>query len=547
MNIWLTLQKAVSGYPAKIGVVDGDQRLTYAQVGERVGALARFFRSRGVGRGDRLSILHVNSHEFLETYFAAAGLGAILNPLNYRLSPAEIAAILRDAGSGWLVAGADFAPLVEAVLKEGTPLEGILWTGPDPSPIPPNTPSLQHSITSAPHDHTPILPYSHTAGYESALAACAGPFEPDGVPEDQVAHLYYTSGTTGRAKGVMLTHRNVCAHALGTIAELRLCDTDVWGHLAAMFHLADAWATFAVTWVGGRHVMLPRFDAGAALSLIERERITLSNLIPTMLNAMVHHPLAGSGDLSSLRAILSGGAPIAPDLVRRIIETLGCDYIQTYGLTETSPYLTLSLLKETMKLLPPEEQLVYKAKTGRPFICVELKVVDEAGRPVAPDWKQVGEIMARGDTITSGYWNLPDETARAFSSGWFRTGDLAVLDTEGFVNIVDRKKDMILTGGENVYSTEVENVLYAHPNVLEAAVFGVPDEQWGEAVRAAIVLQPGQAATEEEIIAFCRQRLAAFKVPKAVDFLPELPRTGSGKIQKRALRDPYWAGRERNV
>jgi fatty-acyl-CoA synthase len=339
---------------------------------------------------------------------------------------------------------------------------------------------------------------------------------------------------------VMLTHKNVCLHALGTIAELKLVDSDIWGHIAPMFHLADAWATFAVTWVGGRHVMVGQFEPQAVMATIERQRITLSNLIPTMLNLMIKHPQVAEFDYSSLRVILSGGAPIAPQVVKSITAAFSCDYIQTYGMTETSPYLTFSILKKHLQDLAPEEQLKYKSRTGRPFIGVDLKVVDETGGLVEADDRQVGEIWVRGDTVTPGYWNRPQETAQAFVDGWLRTGDLAVVDAEGYVNIVDRRKDMIVTGGENVYSTEVENVLYMHPKVLEAAVFGVPDDKWGEAVTAAVVLKENESATAKEIIRFCREYQAAYKTPKTIVFLDELPKTGSGKITKKALRDPYW-------
>lgn len=518
MDIWTTLVKAMDLYPEKIAVVDGERSLTYLQIGEHAGALARFLSAHGIQSGDCISILEVNSHMFLESYYAAAGMGAILSPLNFRLSPREIAFILNDSGARWLLAGTQFAALVKDTLAEKTPLEGILWLG------------------KAPDVSTGLL----SRDYETVIKTPAGQFSPVSIQEDQVAHLYYTSGTTGKPKGVMLTHKNVCLHALATIAELKLVDSDVWGHIAPMFHLADAWATFAVTWVGGRHVMVGQFGAEAVMAAIEKERITLSNLIPTMLNLVIKHPQVETHDFSSLRTILSGGAPIAPELVRKIIDVLGCDYIQTYGMTETSPYLTLSILKEHLHHLPPEEQFKYKAKTGRPLMAVELKVVDENGEPVAPDDQQVGEIWVRGDTITPGYWNRPEATAEAFHQGWLRTGDLAVVDSEGYVNIVDRKKDMIISGGENIYSTEVENVLYMHPKVLEAAAFGVPDEKWGEAVKAAVVLKPDQTATAEEIIHFCKEHIASYKAPKSIDFLNEIPKTGSGKLFKKALRDPYW-------
>ena len=511
----MTLKKAVEFYPDKMAVVDGERAFTYAQIGERVAALGRFFQAHGINSEDRISILEVNSHAFLESYYAAAGIGAILNPLNYRLAPKELAYILRDSGTRWLLANTLFAEQIQGLFEEETPLEGIVWIGGQgaaPEPL-------------ACHE------------YENAIETHKGSLEPVPVRENSIAHLYYTSGTTGRPKGVMLTHRNVCLHALGTIAELKLVDSDIWGHIAPMFHLADAWATFAFTWVGARHVMVGQFEPETVMSTIETQRITLSNLIPTMLNLMIKHPRIDEFDFSSLRVVLSGGAPIAPQVVRSIMASLGCDYIQTYGMTETSPYLTFSILKQHLVDLSPEDQLKYKSKTGRPFMGVDLKVVDENANPVAADEQQVGEIWVRGDTVTPGYWNLPVETEQAFTDGWLRTGDLAVVDSEGYVNIVDRKKDMIVTGGENVYSTEVENVLYMHPKVLEAAVFGIPDEKWGEAVTAAIVLKQDETATAAEIIKFCREYQAAYKTPKSIIFLDELPKTGSGKITKKVLRD----------
>jgi acyl-CoA synthetase (AMP-forming)/AMP-acid ligase II len=256
-----------------------------------------------------------------------------------------------------------------------------------------------------------------------------------------------------------------------------------------------------------------------------------------MLNLMVKEP--GADDRSySLRVMLSGGAAIAPDVVRRILDTFRCDYVQTYGMTETSPYLTLSLLSPELQRLPAEQQLLWKCKTGRPFAGIELKVVDDRGEPVVADGRAVGEIRVRGATVTKGYWRDADATAAAFDrDGFLRTGDLATIDAHGYVDIVDRQKDVIKTGGETVYSIEVENVLYTHPAVLECAVFGVPDPVWGERVVAAVVLRAGERATTDELIAHCRERIAHYKAPKDVRFLAALPRTGSGKISKKALRD----------
>jgi acyl-CoA synthetase (AMP-forming)/AMP-acid ligase II len=511
------LPKAVKLYPNREAVVCGDLRLDYQSFAGRVWRLANALLSLGIQPKDRVAILHENCHEFLEAYFAAAHLRIILVPLNFRLSTRELAMILNDSQTRILISQGIFEKKVAEIPQLVPGIDKIVWTRSD----------LERS--DARH-----------LDYDSLLAMQTDTAPPSSkIADDDVAHLYYTSGTTGRPKGVMLTHKNVKSHALGTIAELQLTDSDHWFHVAPLFHLADAWATFAITWAGGKHILVPAFDAGAVLKLIEKERITLSNLIPTMLNMMVNHPELGRFDYSSLRVILSGGAPIAPETVRKIIDAFKCDYVQTYGMTETSPYLTMSILKKHLKDLPWEDQLRFKAKTGREFINVNLKVVDDQDKEVAKDGQQVGEIVVKGDIVTPGYWNMPEETEKAFRDGWLYTGDLAVIDEENYVNIVDRKKDMILTGGENVYSTEVENVLYMHPDILEAAVIGVPDSHWGEAVKACVVLKEGRSLPEANIIAFCKENLAHYKAPKSVTFLDALPKTGSGKIYKKGLRDPY--------
>lgn len=514
MRIPFILEKTLSLYRNKEAIVDGAKRFTYGEFAERVFRLAGFLHQYGIRQGNCVAILHHNSSEFLEAYFAVAQLGAILNPLNFRLAPAELAYILKDSGATLLIAADRFVPQIESIAEIETELRMVILTGNE---------SLQISMLAV--------------GYEEALEQSSGkiPHYPEGS-DDDVAHLYYTSGTTGNPKGVMLSHKNVCSHALAAIAELKFKDSDNWIHVAPLFHLADAWATFAVTWVGGKHVLVGDFEPSVVLSTIQSEKVTLTNMIPTMLNMLINTEDVASYDLSSLRVILSGGAPIAPEVVRKIMETFKCDYIQTYGMTETSPYLTMSILKENLSSLPPEEQFFYKAKTGRPFLGTLLKVIRESGEAVEPNDKEVGEIIVKGDIVTRGYWNNPEETAKSIRDGWLYTGDLAVVDQEGYVNIVDRRKDMIITGGENVYSTEVENVLYSHPAVLEAAVIGIPDPKWGEAVKAVLVLKQGCQTSEEEIIQFCKQRIARYKAPKSVDFLNELPKTGSGKIYKKGLK-----------
>jgi acyl-CoA synthetase (AMP-forming)/AMP-acid ligase II len=491
VNPWALLERAERDFAERMAVVDGTERRTYRELAERCRALGQLLLERGVGPGDRVAILARNCGDYLVAYYAAAGIGAVLTPLNVRLAASELTAILADSEARLC--------LVEPALAEAAP-PGIA-----------------------------VLPLD-------GPLAVADRFVPADVRPDDTAQLYYTSGTTGAPKGVMLTHRNVTTHAELTIDALELSSSDVWAHVAPLFHLADAWATFAITAVGGTHVMVRAFDPEAVLRMFAAHRVTITNLIPTMLNLMVKHANARHHDYRSLRCILSGGAPIAPAVVEQVVDLFGCEYVQTYGLTETSPFVTMSLLPPHLRALPPAEQRRYAARTGRPLPGVDVRVVDDEGRPVPCDDRTVGEILVRGPTVTPGYWRKPAETAAAFVDGWLRTGDLAVVDGEGFLQIVDRRKDVILTGGETVYSIEVEQALYRHPAVLEAAVYGMPDPVWGERITAAVALRPGTAATAAELIAFCRQSLAGYKAPKDVRFVDALPRTGSGKISKRLLR-----------
>ena len=491
-------------------IVDEGAPVDYRALYRTVTALAASLQDGGISEGDRVALIERNTPAFLIWTFACAGAGAILVPVNLRLSPAEIAQVLDDADASLVAAHVDFEDLTLASLDRAgvSPRVALLGRGKSACPLG--------------FELSPILG-------DGFVAAPRAP--------DDVAHLYYTSGTTGRPKGVPLTHRNVVSHALAATSELDLAADDVWGHIAPMFHLADAWATLAITAVGGTHAFCPEFSPTAALDVISRRGITVTNLVPTMLQRMLHEIQSGAYSYanSDLRLVLSGGAPIAPETVAAILGTFRCEYVQTYGLTETSPYLTLATLDPEQRQLSAERQLALRARTGRAFETVELDVVDERGQSVPRDDRAVGEIVARGSSVTPGYWNRPEETAAAFSDGWFHTGDLATIDRNGSVNIVDRAKDVILSGGENVYSIEVENALYAHPAVLECAAFGVPSAQWGEEVRAAVVLRAD--ATEAELRDHCAALTARYKVPKQIAILPELPKTGSGKIAKRLLRD----------
>ncbi|MGH9388956.1 MAG: class I adenylate-forming enzyme family protein, partial [Vicinamibacteria bacterium] len=362
--------------------------------------------------------------------------------------------------------------------------------------------------------------------------------------EDEIAHLYYTSGTTGNPKGVMLTHRNVVSNAKHQLAEKPWHEGDVWLHAAPLFHLADAWATFVIPWRLGLQVCVPVFEPKSVLEAIAKERVTQTILVPTMINALVNEPTVSSYDLSSVRFMMYGASPMPVELLRKAIPALGCEFYQGYGLTETSPLLT-ALHPEDHVLEGPSERVRRLASCGREITGVRVRVVREDGKEVAPG--EVGEIVASGPNIMKGYWRNPDATREAIVEGWFHTGDLATRDEDNYIFIVDRKKDMIISGGENIYSTEVENVLYAHPGVLDAAVIGIPDEKWGERVLAVIVLREGAQATAEELIGFCQSKIAGYKIPRQVEFRRELPKTGSGKIAKREIRDPFWKDRDRKV
>jgi acyl-CoA synthetase (AMP-forming)/AMP-acid ligase II len=517
MDLAAILDTAAHRRPRAAAVRCGRVELDYAALRDLANRIGRALEQQGAGPGERVAALFPNCHLHLALHFAALARGLVLVPLNLRLRPGEIAALLEHSGARLLAGGADLVgPLLEGGpvaerLRGGAPIGADGW----------------------------LVAPLRTDGEGAATRA------PDGA-----AALYYTSGTTGHPKGVVLTRGNLEAHAAMTLDELGWRETDVWLHAAPMFHLADAWAIWTATAAGAEHRMLPRFGPASAFEMLAGG-ITITNLVPTMLRAVLAEAERRGGPLRSLRLLLSGGAPIAPRTVEQIETRLGCPYAQTYGLTETSPFLTFSLLGEAERDLSPAERLRLRARTGRPARGVQLRVVvpasSERFEDVPADDRSVGEVVVRGPTVTPGYWRDPEATREAFLGGWFHTGDLGTLDAGGFLNLVDRAKDVVITGGETVYSTEVEHLLYEHPAVREAAVFGVPDDRWGERVRAAIVLAEGRQVTAEELIAFCRDRAAHFKCPRHIDILPALPRTGSGKIDKKTLREPHWRGRERRI
>jgi fatty-acyl-CoA synthase len=393
-------------------------------------------------------------------------------------------------------------------------------------------------------DSTPQANWLAAQNYEQLLTA-ATPHSADVIEfdEDAVAELFYTSGTSANPKGVMLTHRNIYLHALNVAITFSSSKDTVELHTIPLFH-ANGWGVaHSLTFVGARHVMIHRFDPVEVFKLIEREKVQACSLVPTMAIALVNCPERGKYDLSSLQRITLGGAASSPTLVREVEEKFKCTCFSGYGLTETAPVLTNASMKPGMNW-EGEERYTKQAMTGYAIPGVEIRVVDPSGNDVPRDGKAIGEVIARSDGVMKGYWNQPEASAQVLRGGWFHTGDMATMNEDGYILIVDRAKDIIVSGGENISSLELEKTLAAHPNVYEAAVIPVPDQRWGEVPKALVVLKPGTQATEQELLDFCRSRIAHYKCPRSVEFLEALPKTGTGKILKRDLRKKYWSGTE---
>ncbi len=523
----------------KVGVACEDQHFTYNEFNERCDRLSDALLQLGLKSGDRVAYLSFNCHRLLEAYYGVPQIGATLLPLNIRLSPEELGYILNDSAPRLLFLDPEFIPLVEGLRPHVKSVERFI--------------GLRRDRRTGGGGSLPVWAYSQS--YDELLVA-AEPREFDyrGIDENSVAELFYTSGTTAHPKGVMLTHRNLYLHAFYTAVGLRGAgDAEVHLYTIPLFHVNSWGAPHIVTLGGGRHVMLKKFDPAAVLELIQCERVTRLQMVPTMVIALINHSDFAKYDLSSLEEMFIGGAPTSTALNRQVEQKIpGCVAMGGYGLTETSPVITQARLKAHLAGEQEEAQVRRKATAGYVLAGSEVRVVDADGHDVRPDGQQVGEVIVRGDVVMAGYWNQPEETARAIRDDWFYTGDLGTIDDEGYVLIVDRVKDMVLSGGENIASAEIERVLYAHPAVLECAVIAVPDDTWGEVPKALVVLKDsrlknGQGATEAEILDHCRQHLAGFKVPKSVEFTDSLPKGGTGKILKKVLREKYWTGRERRV
>jgi long-chain acyl-CoA synthetase len=497
------LARARALFADRLAVWDGERRLTFEDLGRRVDALAGGLKAKGVRRGDRVGILDVNSYRYAEAYYACAQAGMILLPLNSRLAPPELKYVLNDSGAKALIVTEPFFSALEGITVELVikDYEAFLKTGRPDSAV-----------------------------------------EPVGL--DDICQIYYTSGTTGEPKGVCLTYGNMIASALDSIVGLELTRDDIWLHAAPMFHLVDAWSVWSMPLLGATQVMV-HFTPERMMEVVQRTRPTGAGVPPTLINMMANHPKIGQFDLSSLRFIMYGGSPTPLGILQKAAKALPTKYIHGFGITETSGITTLADPRDFF-VEGTREQLALTNNAGRPVPHINLAIANDDGKQLGRG--TVGEVVVSGARVMREYWKKPKHTADALRNGWYHTGDMGYVDAQGRLFIVDRKKDMIISGGENVYSVEIESLLSTHPAVLEVAVIGVPDESWGEAVKAIVVLKDGAATSAEELIGFCRGKIAGYKLPKSVDFSKEqLPKTGPGKIAKRRLRDPFWAGRERKI
>ncbi|MCE6996281.1 long-chain fatty acid--CoA ligase [Saccharothrix sp. S26] len=488
--------------PEKVAVIHGDRGWTYRQLHERVLRLAHGLRGMGVGPGDRVAYLGPNHPAFLETLFAAGVLGAVFVPLNTRLAPAEVAHVLTDSGSDVLVHAPEQASLVQALRGEVGPLRLI---------------ALDE-------------PAEGETSYEAVIAS--SPTDPidEPVTLDDLCLIMYTSGTTGRPKGAMLTHGNITWNTVNVLVDVDLAADEVTLVVAPLFHTAGLNMTCLPTLIkGGTVVLMPAFDAAEVLDRIEAHRVTYMFGVPTMYNAIAASPRWEHADLSSLRQVNCGGAPV-PESTIRTYQRRGLSFSQGYGMTETSPG-ALYLTKEMSRA---------KAGTaGVPHFFTDVRVVGPDLTEVAPGEK--GEIVISGPTVMRGYWQCPAETERAFGpDDWFHSGDIATPDEDGYIAVVDRLKDVIISGGENIYPAEVESALHEHPAIAECTVIGVPDARWGEVGRAVVTVKPGaEEPSAPDVLAFLRDRLAGYKIPKSVVFVDELPHSATGKLLKKLVRARY--------
>jgi acyl-CoA synthetase (AMP-forming)/AMP-acid ligase II len=497
-------------YKDREAVVDGDLRLTYEQLFDRCDRWSFALQKLGVKQGDRVAYIAPNTHAQLESFYAVPQIGAVLVPINYRLTADDFAYIVNHSGATVLCVHSDYLSAVESI-------RGQLK-------------SVRHFVALE----------GSAAGfldYETLLGESAASFERPQIAESDLLTINYTSGTTAKPKGVMITHRNAWVNSVGTLVHAHMTSGDRYLWTLPMFH-ANGWTfTWTVTAAGATHVCLRRVEPARIFEALKAEAVTILCAAPTVLIGVAHAPEEMRKDAPRGVRVLTAGAPPAPATIARVEGELGWNIFHVYGLTETAPFITVCEPQPAHAELPPNELAVIKARQGVELITSgELLVVDEHDMEVPHDGAALGEIIVRGNVVMKGYYNDPEASAKALRGGFFRSGDAAVVHADGYVEIRDRLKDVIISGGENISSIEVEGTLLSHPAVQEAAVVGLPDEKWGEAPHAFVILRAGAAVTAEELREFVRSKLAHFKVPKTFNLVAELPKTATGKIQKYVLR-----------
>jgi long-chain acyl-CoA synthetase len=506
MNVTQGLRRVLQTNPEGIASVDGDRRRSWREIGARVARLAGGLQQLGVKRGERVAVLMLNSDRYLELYLGIAWAGAVIVPTNIRWSHAEIEDSLHDCRASVLVVDKAFAAMGVELAK-----------------------AVSLKLIYADDDAGP----TEADDYEK-LIATSQPIADAMSGREELAGIFYTGGTTGRSKGVMLSHANIVSNALHMLSEGLLPDGTIYLNAAPMFHLANGGAMFASLIGGGSNVIIRTFNPELVMAAIEQEKVTATLLVPTMIQMLADHPIFGTADLSSLKRIMYGASPISEALLNRAMAGLpGTAFHQLYGMTELSPLAThLPWDQHTGEAATKKNR---QRACGRAAVGCEVRIVDTGRKPVGPG--VVGEVAVRGQNVMMGYWERPEETAKAVIDGWMHTGDGGYMDEEGFVYLVDRVKDMIISGGENVYSMEVENVIAQHPSVSQCAVIGIPSEQWGETVHAFVIPKAGAGVHPAEIIAFCKEKIAGYKCPRSVDIRSEpFPLSGAGKVLKRELR-----------
>ncbi len=512
------LAKAEARFPDHVAVVFQDTRLTTRELLDRVYRLSNGLLGLGLRKGDRVAVLLNNCHQSVECFYGIACAGLVLVPMNTRNSAREHLHMLNDSDARAVIMGQEFAETIESLLPEA--------------------PALQFAICITDKSLPSML------AYEELLAHASAEQPRVEISGEDIISLRYTAGTTGQPKGVIHDHRSSVIALYNSLMDgLHIQEGDAVALMGPVTHASGAMILPHIL-RGAKVIILPGFDVPRLLETIERERVTTLYLVPTMLVMMLAHPQLKSHDLSSLKTIRYGASPISPEVLKRAIEVFGNVFVQGYGLTEGMMPLTL-LTKEDHILDGTENRLKRLASVGREVTVARVRIMDEEGLLLPPG--QIGEIVVQSDQVMKGYWKRPEATAETLRGGWLHTRDMGYMDEEGYLFLVDRKDDMIVSGGFNIYPKEVEDVLYMHPAVLEAAAFGVPDELWGESVKAVVSLRPGMSATEAEITEHCKEQLASYKKPKSVAFAQDLPKSLYGKILRRQLKEPYWEGKGRKV